>query len=309
MTLPRLLTRALLAGLVGIGIAQYLLYQRATAGVRSLASRLRPAVLVRYDSFVPFLWGGGRAWNLTLEPAGEIKQGLGVPFGYRLSAREMRVHEIEMAEDGLPQMFDLTLLGLSVPLPAPGGAPAPQQPALELPHLSELGLAEVNGDLRLRFERMPDGHWEIAADANAPGFARLAPDFSLVPGPGFLHGEFSDAALLRGGLRFADLGVVARVREWMALRARVSAAGLEPLLLERLDTLAREQAWKLDTASLDALRRFVRTPAEARVQVAPLHEVLLKNLALYAPGDRFALLGLKFSDRAGFEQPPPGQPE
>lgn len=301
MRVPRSLPYVLSAGLIAAGIAQYRAHEAATAQLRSFATLARPAALIRAERLWPFLWGGGLAWNVSLEPAGEIKKALGVPFGYQIRAQRLRLHAIEMAPDGFPRAFDLSLSGAQLPVPAIEGAALPEPPALRRPRLRELGVEQLDGTLRLRFERLADGAWQLAFDGAAQDLGRLAGAIAGTPGPRFVHGDLSDFALTQAEARWADAGLARLILDWLARHARQAPSDLSRTLAEHVDRQAREQDWTLDADSQAALRRLAQAPRSATVQLRPLHAVLLKNLPLYRPGDRFALLGVRISDQARFE--------
>lgn len=272
----------LAAGLATLG--QYALVQRCDEAARALVLRLIPYGQLGYEKLWPWFWGGGHVWNVSFEPAGLLQLNLQTPPGYRLRARELRVHWIDPGWfSGMPTVSG-SLQGLVLPVPERRSpAPEPGTPG-PMPSLHELGYRalQFNAGFRARF--IPEArllllqvegravdigafHMKLHLEGDAATFKR-APDRIL---------------LRRLELSFSDGGLLQRYREVAAARRGVSATELTQVLQQALDGIAQTPAWTWDPASTQALRQALADPKSFQAQLDPPAQVLLRNIRLYRP--------------------------
>jgi hypothetical protein len=307
MSLLRPLFKLLLLAAIAAGIGQYLIYERADKDVRRVVRLSKPVGQIRYEFFWPWLWGGGTARMLSLEPSTALREHLDLAAGQRLQLERLDLREVALDSARLPTAFVADLHGLVLPLPPaatarPSSAPAPVQ-ALRWLSLSEIGLEQITLDGTLRFARR-DGQWRLSFNGAARELAGIELQFEGVPGDTFLQGNWTDLRLDGLQLILRDRGLLPRYKAAMAMARRESATALEQNLLEWLEARSQSEDWRWDAASADALRLYLRHGGDAQLTLEPPLQVDLRNLGLYRIGDRFTLLGFRFAPAP----PPPPAP-
>lgn len=296
MSLLRPLLKLLLLAAVAAGIGQYFVYERADKDVRRMVRVSKPVGQVRYEFFWPWLWGGGTARALSLEPATALRDRLGLAPGQRLRLERLELREVELDAGRLPLAFVADLSGLELPLP-PASTASSNAQTLRWLQLSELGLEQIVLDGQLRFSRN-NGEWRIEFKGTARELAGIEFRFEGTPGETFLQGDWSDLRLAGLSVTLRDRGLIPRYKAAMALARRESATALDQTLQEWLETRSQTEAWRWDADSADAVRRYLRNGGDVQLTLDPPLDVDLRNLDLYRAGDRFALFGFRFAAAA-----------
>lgn len=297
MKLKTLLFRALLLMLVAAGVAQYLLYQRAQDEAKRVAAQFLGYGQLRYERVWANLWGTARASNLSFEPTGFTQAMLHTPLGYRASARELRIERLRLNEDGGARLIEGSLLGISVPVVDARSALSPAAFAgLALPSLAEMGYTELALDIDFSLRFLPEAELVLLKlKARGRNLADIVLD-AQIEGDGVRFRTAPDQIGLRKlRLEYTDTGLTRSLKDVMAARSRVSVPSLEQSLIAQLDQRAKEQNWKWDAATAQAVRRFIRESGQATVLLDPPGQLVLRNLPLYAVGDRPQLLGFSFA--------------
>lgn len=297
MKLKTLLFRALLLALVAAGVAQYLLHQRAQDEAKRVAAEFLGYGQLRYERVWANLWGTARVWNLSFEPTGFVQAALHTPFGYRARARELRIERLRLAEDGSPRLIEGSLLGVSVPVVDARSALSPAVlQGLALPSLAELGYTELALNLDFSLHFLPEAELVLLKlKAQGKNLADIVLDAQIEGDAARFRTAPDQIGLRKLRLEYTDAGLTRSLKEVMAARAKVSVPSLEQSLIAQLDRRAQAQNWKWDAATAQAVRRFIRESGQATLLLDPPGELVLRNLPLYAVGDRPPLLGFSFA--------------
>lgn len=296
MKLRALLVWLLVALLATAGVVYFLLWRDAQARVRELVQQARPVMLIRHGRVLPQpLSRTIVVYDLSAEPAGEYRRLLGTPFGYRISAAELQLHPPSPAAD--TGTLKLSLRGLSVPvLPSRSASMEDSMSLLDQPRptLSELGYTALDMDASLELSHDPGTRvlsWTLGAQA--PGAGNLYSELRLEIDPSdALAARFDAAKLLRLRMEWRDDGLLRRHKDASAARARLSTEGYEKALQIAMQERAQAQNWTWPAATAEALAKLIVDPSALTLRMEPLNGVELRNIGLYAPGDRFALFNL-----------------
>ncbi|MGH8456690.1 MAG: hypothetical protein ACRETW_11650 [Stenotrophobium sp.] len=309
MKIKTLLLWILVLALGGAGYAEYRLAAQVTQAAGAFVYKARPWAIIRYQRQLPFLWGGGRAWGLDIEPAGDLRRLLGVPIGYHFTVDELRVHQLSLNPDGTLALLKFSLMGLRAPVLETQSTKfiVNDQWWRAVPTLSELGIQELrlDADVTLRYDPATQS-LRCAVNLLAPNLGNLYLDQDYGAGSEVFDGVFKNIALRSLTLEYADLGWLRQVKELLAQRNRMDTDAFEIATITSLGQYAIMQKWKWDDASEEALRHFVRDPSYGRLTLSPVYDVMLQNLRLYAPGDWFGLLAARFGTEGKFNHPLPG---
>lgn len=282
--------RSLLRVLViAIGVSAaggYWLHQRATTSMAALITELRPHALLRYERLMA--WPGGRVdlYDVTLEPVGSWRPTLGLPIGYRVAADQVRLKPQSASAPDRAMRISVRQLQAEVV----GSGPV----ATALGD-STIGRVELTTDATLRWQAGPrqldvevNGHW--------PQRATVSTALSLIAGPDFPAATPNGNAVIRLAVRIDDLGLADAVKQGAALRARLPVSAWEQRTIQDLARRAQSERWTWSPESAEALYRSIRAPQSLQIELSPLNPARLDLLSLYAPGDRWALLGAEIRD-------------
>ena len=297
----------LLSALSAAG-GQWWLRQQAQESFRQLAALLRPGLLLRYQQ-IP-LWPPALPLHyqgLSLEPAGEYQQALGLPIGYKLRVRQARIVALELEPDQSLRELRIELRGVEMPWlparpvllenPAVLGAPFPGAKALQWPQL------EFDADVSLRYDRA-SAVLALSVNALAPGQARAYWNQLVEATPEQIaQADFVSMPFISLRMEYADLGLLPRTKEALAVQERLNLESWEQATLLRLNEISQSGRWSWDPGSAEAVRKFVRNPSYAALRLEPLSPVLPRNVGLYAPGDWLALFGAQISVEGVFNHP------
>lgn len=311
MKLGTLFWRAALGMLLVVAAAQYWLVQRSHDMAAQLAARLIPHGNLRYEKIWPDLWGSGRVWGLSFEPAGLTQLSLQLPPGFRLYARQLRIHGLQLAADGSLERVRGTFLDVQIPVaerraPRPERVDAADMPA---PTLFDLGYPQLQFDMDFSVQYIRDpGVALIELNAAGVDLGRAYVRAQLGGAPEVFSRAPDQILLRQAELQWADSGLGQRFKNLSAARSRTSQSGWEQALIARLDRLVASRKWRWDNASVQAARRAIRDPSHLRAGINPPGNVVLRNIRLYPVGDWPPLLGFTLSDADSFDHPLPGQP-
>lgn len=291
MKLGTLLLRLLLLVLLAAGAAQWWLLRESQAAAQRFIAQWESYGQLRYERLWMQLWGSGRIWNLSFEPGGLTQAMLGTPFGYRVTARELVLRDVDLADDGSAERVSLHIADLRLPvIDTYGGNP-------RLPiGFAELGYRELEWDLDLELRFVPEARL-ILLRGTGRGRELAKLDFSaqIEAEPAQLQRAPDQIGLRQLRLDYEEGGLMQRYKNVAAARLQLSAAAAEQALIAQLDARAARAGWRWDAASAEAVREFIRRPGRARLVLDPPGEVILRNVPLYARKDWPQLLGFSFS--------------
>lgn len=297
----------LLSALSAAG-GQWWLRQQAQESFRQIAALLRPGLLLRYQK-IP-LWPPTfplHYQSLSLEPAGEYQQALGLPIGYKLRVRQARIAALELEPDQSLRELRIELRGVEMPWlparpallenPAVLGAPFPGTKALQWPQL------EFDADLVLRYDQA-SAVLALTLNALAPGQARVHWIQQVEATPvQIAQADFISMPFISLRMEYADLGLLSRVKEALAVHQRLNLESWEQATLMRLNEISQSGHWSWDPGSAEAVGKLVRDPSYLAIRLEPLSPVLPRNVGLYAPGDWLSLFGAQISVNGVFNHP------
>jgi hypothetical protein len=294
MKLSTLLWRGLLLTAVVAGLGQWMLVQRTQEAVARFAARLVPYGDLHYDRLWPWPWGSARAWGVSFRPEGMLQIHLRTAPGLAVRAGELQVRELRWGEDGTVERVRGRLIGVRLPV-AEQRAPVPEtfdaaHPVW--PTLYDLGYTELGFDLDFDLQYVASArlaHLRLDAAGEGLGQARL--DAQLEGTPQTFDRAPDQILVRRVDLRFTDAGLLARLKDVSAARARLDRAAFEAALIEQLERRAKREKWKWDAASAAAARGLIRDPSALHLRIDPPGDVMLRNIRLYPMADWPLLLG------------------
>lgn len=222
--------------------------------VRQALQPAQPWVRLAYAGLSLRPWGALLIEQPTLGASPWYGAWLGLPFGYGLQARELRIDQLRFDSQLQLRAMRVRISELSVP--DPGWAvqvDGPLQPLLASVTLGDAGHAALSGDITLQISWAPDLrtaeaalHWQSDGQGRLDGRCRLdAPQAAVRADPRnlLMRGcelDYADAGLARGWWQALE-------RQWPAKAA----------LARRLESgLAAQRG--LDVASRRALLDFLR---------------------------------------------------
>jgi hypothetical protein len=247
-------------------------------------------------------------WNLSFQPEGVSKLLFLVPDGFRVTAKELRIDDIGLTDDGRLDHVRGTLVGVEIPVSPRKAGPAGPEPIDDpLPTLSDLGYTQLALDLDFSVQYLPDENIvSMKLNGAGPGFGRFWAS-SQLEGSSATFARTPDQLLVRRStLQFADGGWLTRLKDVAAARSHLSRAAWEQAMIAGLDRRSIAAKWQWDDASAQAVRRAIRDPGYFETTIDPPGDVILRNIRLYKIGDWPALLGFTFTADGKFEHPVPG---
>ncbi|WP_029889585.1 hypothetical protein [Polycyclovorans algicola] len=257
------------------------LHHRATQAVAQQVTALRPYALLRHQTL--------RAWpgqpvtlqGVTLEPVGGWRDGLGLPVGYRLSAQRLYLGDADAATGERRIVMD----GLQIPV---DGLPATLDQMLR-----RAGITQLDGALTIQARPPLDGlPWQWGLDWQVLDGLAVELTARFHAGPEFPAFTLAGMTLVDATLAVYDSGVLSRLQQGAALAARRPVDTWADTTLEQLQAMAGDSGWALPTELTPTLHTLMRVPQSFIVAVEPPAPVRLDPINLYAPGDRWALLGV-----------------
>lgn len=291
MRLGTLLLRASLLAVIALGLAQWWLLREAELATQRLAYQWQAYGQLRYDKLWVNLWGTGYLRGVTLQPSGLTQALLGTPLDYRLSAREVRIDDIDLADDGSLERIRLRVIDLNLPMSDGYRLRGRDVP----PALSALGYDSLQLQARLDLRSVPESRLLLlAGELDGADSARLRFDLQLDASAAQLAGAPDQVGLRKLQLDYRDRGLMNRYLEQRATELGIAREDAPEALVQLLDQRARRERWRWDAASAEALRAFIREPQACSVLLDPPAEVILRNLNLYAVADWPPLLGFRF---------------
>lgn len=271
---------ALLAVMMAVGYGAWL-HHRATEHVAALITQLRPHVLLRYETLSAWPWRDVRLHQVMLEPVGSWREGLNLPVGYRLNAAELRWRR----PDAVTGDSGINLLGLRVPVEGwPAAAATP---------LQRTGIDHIDGDLQLQLTPPLRGApWQVTAQWRTDHDLILSATATASVGPRFPALDPTETLLLSAQLEVEDRGLLTRVQQSEALASRRSVDAWADKALSDIEHSTQQAEWPLSDAVLANLESLLQRPRSFTVHLTPPAPARLAKLNLYAPSDRWPLLGL-----------------
>ncbi|ROH93521.1 hypothetical protein ED208_03100 [Stagnimonas aquatica] len=291
----------LAAAILGGGVWDYQTREQARLRLRVLAAQLEPLGQLQYQELRAHPWGQGSVEQLRFLPSPDTARRLRLPAGAELRVDALEVDRYRESGDGIPEKFEARLRGLHWPASTTvTSGPEVGDPAEQpLPSLGELGYQELRFDGRLRLQYLRDaGALQLAFALRDPSAARLDGELSLFAEPAVFRGEWQSLTLSQLRLDYRDLGLLARLKPLLALRARVSNEGLDAALVTRLERETRQRGLRWPAEDYAALVGFLREARGLRIRMDPPGELRLRDLPLYAEADLPQVLGLEL-------RPPP----
>lgn len=291
MKLGTLLFRASLLLLVVAAAAQWWALREAERTMQRLAYQWQAYGQLRYEKLWVNLWGTGYLRGVSLQPNGLTQAMLGTPLEYRIQAREVRVDDVELADDGSLERLRFRVIDLSLPMSDGYRLRGRDVP----PALSALGYQSLDLQARFDVRVIPQSGlllMEGVIDGDDSG--RLGFDLQLDATPAQLAHAPDQIGLRKLQLDYQDRGLMERYLERRASELQLSRDTVPEALIRLLDQRARRENWRWDAASAAALRSFIREPQSCRVMLDPPGEVIVRNLNQYAVGDWPPLLGFRF---------------
>ncbi|WP_428310866.1 hypothetical protein [Hydrocarboniphaga sp.] len=291
MRLSTLLLRALLLTAVALGLAQWWALREAELATQRFAYQWQAYGQLRYDSLWVNLWGTGVLRGVSLQPNGLTQATLGTPLDYRITAREVRIDRIDLADDHSLERARIRLIDLSLPMSDGYRLRGRDVP----PALSALGYPSLELQASFDIRSLPQSKL-LLVDGQLLGAdsADLRFDLQLDATPAQLANAPDQVGLRKLQLDYRDRGLMGRYLDRRATELGIGREIAPEVLIGLLDQRAKREKWRWDTASAAALRGFIRDPRGFRVVLDPPAEVILRNLNLYEVGDWAPLLGFRF---------------
>lgn len=308
MRLSTFLLGTLALAILGGGVWDYQTREQARLRLRVLAAQLEPLGQLQYQNLRAHPWGRGSVEQLRFLPSADTARQLRLPAGAELRIDALEVDRYRESGDGVPENFEARLRGLHWPASmAITGGPEVGDPAEQaLPSLDELGYRELRFDVRLRLQYLPDaGVLQLAFALRDPAAAAVEGELSLGADPAVFRGELQSLELSQLRLDYRDLGLLARLKPLLALRARVSAEGLDAALLARLERETRQRGLRWPAEDYAALAGFLREARALRIRMDPPGQLRLRDLPLYAEADLPQVLGLELRQPPAAPATPP----
>ncbi|MDB5972150.1 MAG: hypothetical protein JWQ90_4600 [Hydrocarboniphaga sp.] len=299
MRLSHLLLRVLLLAAVVLGVAQWWALHQAELAAQRFIYQWQAYGQIRYETLWVNLWGSGVLRGVSMQPSGLSQAMLGTPLEYRITAKELRIDRLDLADDGSLEHARVRLIDLSLPMSDGYRLRGRDVP----PALSALGYPSLDLQAKFDVRSLPDaGLLLIDGDLDGADSAGLRFGLQLDATPAQLAHAPDQVGLRKLQLDYQDRGLMSRYLDRRALDLNVSREAAPETLIGLLDQRAKREHWRWDAASAAALRGFIRYPQACRVVMDPPAEVILRNLNLYAVGDWAPLLGFRFQ----LLQPKPG---
>lgn len=291
MRLSTLLLRVVLLAAVALGAAQWWALRRAELATQRFLYQWQAYGQIRYDALWVNLWGTGYLRGVSLQPNGLTQAMLGTPLEYRITAREVRIDRLDLADDGSLERAKVRLVDVSLPMSDGYRLRGRDVP----PALSALGYQSLELQASFDIRSLPgSGLLLIDGDLDGADSAHLRFDLQLDATPAQLAHAPDQVGLRKLQLDYRDRGLMSRYLDQRATELNVSREAAPEALIGLLDQRARREKWRWDAPSAAALRSFIRYPQAFRVSLDPPAEVVLRNLNLYAVGDWAPLLGFRF---------------
>lgn len=310
MKLGTVLRVVVLLALVAVVAGQWWLVRRTQDEGARWVARLVPHGELRYERLWPWPWGTGRAWGLSFQPEGLMRMSVQTPMGLRIEARELRVDELRLDAAGRLERVRGTLRGVRVPV-AEQRAPVREStdPAqMPRPTLYDLGYAALEFDLAYDLRYIEEAELALARfDLDGAELGRAVIQVQLEGSPQTFDRAPDQLLVRKLELEYADQGLLARLREASAARARLGLAAWETAMTEHLERRAKREQWKWDAGTALAARQLIRDPSYFRAMIDPPGDVILRNIRLYALSDWPVLLGFSLTAEGVFDHPPPGE--
>ena len=299
MRLGILLRRVLLILLILAAGAQYWLWTQAQDHADRVVARLIPHGELRYGRIWPFLWGGGRVWDLRFQPEGLLRVSLHSEPGAALHVEQLQIHELRFDRGGLLSAVTGRARGVRLPVSAIHGIVAAGPEHLPIPSPSELGYRDLRFDLQFRVEyAAPSQLALVHLVAEGVELGHLQIDTQLEGSPRLFARTPEQMLIRKFRLDWRDGGVLERFKDVAAARARMSRAAWEQAVIARLDERAAAEHWKWAPETVAALRRVVAPTPFLHLRLDPPGDVVLNNIRLYRMGDWPALLGFQLGTDA-----------
>lgn len=270
----------LLVVIAGVGYSAWL-HHRATQRVAALITELRPHVLLRYESLSALPWQALTLNGITLEPVGSWREGLNLPVGYRLNAAELQWR----GPEAVTGHSAVTLVGLRVPV---AGWPTTMATPLQ-----RAAINHIDGNLQLEITPpLSEGPWQLSALWQTDLDVSVSGRISVNVGPEFPALSPSETLLVNAQLAIDDRGLLSRLQQSEALAARRSVGAWADRVLGDLERRAEQREWPLPDSALATMESLLQQPRSFTVTLSPPVPTRLDQLNLYAPNDRWTLLGL-----------------
>ena len=264
--------------------------------LRVLIAQLEPLGRFDYDRLRVWPWGRGHldAPRIVLAPA--AADALGLPAGSLLAAERIDLIDYRGHDDRTPEAVRLRWLDLRWPLPAPGDVRGSCEALRALARLRELGPSQlrIDGELDLAY-RPEEGSLRADWQLRLPGQADIRMQWSLRGGPERFEGRLDDLELARFDLVYRDRGLQQILRRTPTLAPLFDAASPEGSLSAAVEAAGTRRGLRWSEAQWTALDSFLRQPDTLWLRLDPPGRLRLRDLALYAPADRLALLGLELA--------------
>lgn len=291
MRLSTLLLRVSLLGAVALGAAQYWALRQAELAVQRFAYQWQAYGQLRYDSLWVNLWGTGVLRGVSLQPNGLTQAMLGTPLEYRITARQVRIDHVDLADDHSLERARIRLIDVSLPMSDGYRLRGRDVP----PALSALGYQSLDLQASFDVRSLPQSQLLlIGGELDGADSARLRFDLQLDATPAQLANAPDQVGLRKLQLDYRDRGLMERYLQRRASELDVGRRIAPEAVIGLLDQRAKREKWRWDAASASALRAFIRDPQSFRVLLDPPGEVILRNLNLYEVGDWAPLLGFRF---------------
>jgi hypothetical protein len=291
LKLSTLLLRVGLLAVVGVGVAQWWALHQAELATQRFLYQWQAYGQVRYDSLWVNLWGTGVLRGVSLQPNGLTQAMLGTPLEYRITAKEVRIDRLDLADDGSLERAKIRLVDVSLPMSDGYRLRGRDVP----PALSALGYQSLDLQAKLDVRSLPASSLLlIDADLDGADSAHLRFDLQLDATPGQLAHAPDQVGLRKLQLDYQDHGLMNRYLGQRGSELAISRDRTADAVIALLDQRAKRERWRWDDASATALRSFIRRPQAFHVLMDPPAEVILRNLNLYAVGDWAPLLGFRF---------------
>ena len=281
-----------------VGIAAWTLQRHADAEQRLqvLAAQLEP--LGRFDRgrLRVWPWGGGHLEGAQLALSSTAAERLGLPAGSALVVERIELIDHRAHDPRVPEVLQLRWQDLRWPLPTAGDVAGGAEALRALAGLRELGASQlhIDGDLDLAYqpgERSLRMDWRL----RVPGRADLRLQWSLRGGPELFEGRLDGLELGRLDLVYRDRGLRQALQQTPTLAPLFDAAEPEHGLSAAAEAASERRGLRWSEAQWSVLDGFLRQPDSLWLRLDPPGRLRVRDLALYAPADRLALLGLELA--------------
>lgn len=270
----------LLILLLALALGMAWLQHRTQTELRTLVTALRPQALLRYERVLAWPPGTWRLQQVTLEPVGAWRERLGMAVGERLQADTAQLHPParglnawRFQADGLRWRLPDGLAGTSA--------------------LAEAGYQTVRGHLDGVLVWQPVNRAvQLSLTARLDQAGVLDLELRGLAGPDFPAPVTRGTTLHSAQLRWRDAGLLPALKQTLALQAQLPPRRWEQQQLQALAQQAEQAGWRWSPNDQQALRTILRAPVGFTLTLNPTAPVRLDDLPLYAPDDRWALLGL-----------------